>query len=159
MYPTRNDIPPQTRELLVELLNARLADALDLMLQAKQAHWNVHGPNFQALHLLFDEVATEIRDHADGIAERAAQLGGNVEGTLRLAAARSTLPEYPRGIQRGRDHVDALSGALAAFGEAVRRAIAAATELEDADTADLFTEVSRATDELLWKVEVHLAPG
>ena len=50
----------------------------------------------------------------------------------------------------------ALSSALAAFGERARRAIAETDELGDADTADIFTEVSRGTDKWLWFVEAHI---
>ena len=155
MLPTKNDIPETTRRAVVELLNERLADAIDLALQAKQAHWNVRGPHFRELHELFDEVHAATAAHVDTIAERAAQLAGDVRGTVRAAAAASTLAEYPAGITDGAAHVAALSSALADFGRAARRAIDRSAELGDADTADLFTEVSRGNDELLWKVEAH----
>src|SRR5689334_18673029 len=95
MYPTRNDLPEAARTKLVDLLNARLADAVDLQTQCKQAHWNVKGPSFIALHELFDKVNGEVEDYVDLIAERAVQLGGTAKGTARQAALRSSLPEYP----------------------------------------------------------------
>lgn len=156
MYPTKNDLPEAARMKLAELLNARLSDGIDLMLQAKQAHWNVKGPQFLQLHELFDKVTDEVRDFVDVIAERAVQLGGIAEGTLQIAAKRSTLDEYPLKIVDGRAHVDALSSALARYAKSTRQAIDRATELGDADTADLFTEVSRGLDKLLWMVEAHL---
>lgn len=157
MYPTRNNLPSQTREKVVELLNARLADAVDLMTQAKQAHWNVKGMQFQSLHTLFDEVHEEVQEYVDTIAERAVALGGEAKGSIRHAVAASTLAPYPDGLVQGRDHVEALSTALATFGAAVRSAITSCDELKDADTADLFTEVSRGIDKRLWMVEAHLA--
>ncbi len=156
MYTTKNDLPEAARLKLVELCNARLADAIDLQTQCKQAHWNVKGPDFIALHELFDKVNVDVEQYVDTIAERAVQLGGTTEGTSRAVAKRSTLPEYGAKGGRGRDHVEALSTALAAFGKAVRQAIHQSGEYHDADTADIFTEVSRGTDKWLWFVEAHL---
>jgi starvation-inducible DNA-binding protein len=155
MWQTLNDLPERVRAEAIALLNQQLADALDLHLQAKQAHWNVKGPNFIALHELFDEVEEELEEHADDIAERAVALGGTAYGTARTTAKRSGLAEYPLEISSGKEHVAALSAALAAFGKSARAAIDAAAALGDADTADLFTEVSRGVDKLLWKVEAH----
>lgn len=156
MYQTKNDLSLDTRSSVIVLLNARLADGIDLMLQAKQAHWNVRGPSFLALHKVFDETAEAVEGFVDSIAERVAQLGGVAEGTMRLGAGRSTLEEYPLTITSGPEHVDALSSAMARFGKLARKAIEDAAHLGDADTADLFTEVSRGMDKLLWMVEVQL---
>src|SRR3954467_9194113 len=109
MFKTKNDIPETTRVKVVELLNARLADAIDLQTQTKQAHWNVKGPAFIALHELFDKVNEDAEDYVDEIAERAVQLGGVAEGTARVVAKRSSLAEYPVAAVDGRDHVRALS--------------------------------------------------
>lgn len=156
MFKTKNDIPEATRVKMVELLNARLADCIDLQTQTKQAHWNVKGPHFIALHELFDKINEEVEDYVDDIAERAVQLGGMAEGTARTVAKRSSLSEYPAKATDGRTHVEALSSALAAFGTAARKGIEQANELGDLDTADLFTEVSRGIDKWLWFVEAHL---
>jgi starvation-inducible DNA-binding protein len=156
MHKTKIDISSENREKLVEMLNARLADASDLKSQAKQAHWNVKGMNFFQLHELFDEIATAVEAHIDLIAERITTLGGTAYGTIRTAAQRSSLSEYPLEIVDGPSHVDALSTALADFGRLVRRDIDEATNLGDADTADLFTEISRETDKNLWFVEAHI---
>lgn len=155
LHKTKNDLPEKTRRKMIDLLNQHLADALDLHLQAKQAHWNVKGPTFIALHELFDKVEEEVEEFADDIAERAVALGGVALGTARVAAKHSRLPEYPLDISEGREHVQALATALAAFGKSARAAIDTAAKAGDADTADLFTEVSRGTDKLLWFVEAH----
>ena len=156
MNPTKNDLPENSRIKVIALCNDRLADAIDLQTQCKFAHWNVKGANFIALHELFDKVNEDVEDYIDLIAERAVQLGGVAEGTARIAAKRSSLIEYPIGTTSGRDHVAALSSALASFGKSVRRAIDASNELNDADTADIFTEMSRGVDKWLWMVEAHL---
>jgi starvation-inducible DNA-binding protein len=155
-FATRIDIPEDARGSLIELLNARLADSFDLYSQLKQAHWNVKGNDFIQLHELYDEVAESVLEFVDMIAERATALGGLALGTARMAAAASTLEEYPPDAVAGKETVDVVADRLAAFGTAVREGIDASTELGDMDTADLFTEVSRAIDKHLWFVEAHL---
>ncbi len=156
MHNTKIDIAKGKREKLIGLLNQRLADAADLRSQAKQAHWNVKGMNFIALHELFDRVAADLEPIVDDIAERVTTLGGVANGTVRVAAQTSTLAEYPLEITDGADHVDALSNVLADFGKKVRADIDAADGLGDAGTADLLTGVSRTVDKLLWFVEAHI---
>ena len=155
MYETENDIAQQRRTELSVLLNRRLADAIDLQLQLKQAHWNVKGPHFIGLHELFDKIAEEVETYVDEIAERVVQLGGIAQGTVRAAAARSRLEEYPPTIADGMSHVEAVAKSLSTFGREARVSIDEATALGDADTADLFTEVSRGIDKWLWFVEAH----
>jgi starvation-inducible DNA-binding protein len=155
-FPTRINLPESSRTQLAELLNRRLADAVDLQTQCKQAHWNVKGPSFIALHKLFDEIHEAITEYADLLAERIVTLGGVARGTAREVADRSELDEYPLTISTGEDHAKALSTALASFGTRVRFAIGEADELEDAVTADVCTEIARGTDKWLWFVEAHL---
>jgi starvation-inducible DNA-binding protein len=155
MFKTKNDLSEGVRGKVVQLLNERLADCIDLQTQTKHAHWNVKGPNFIALHELFDKIYEDVSEYVDEIAERAVQLGGVAEGTARVVARRSTLAEYPAAVD-GRSHVDALSSALASFGQSARKAIDEANNLGDLDTADIFTEISRGTDKWLWFVEAHL---
>ena len=155
MYETENDISVQRRTELNTLMNQRLADAVDLQMQMKQAHWNVKGPSFIGLHELFDKVDEAVESYVDMIAERIVQLGGVAEGTVRVSAARSRLAEYPLAIAEGMAHVDAVARALSTFGQAARSTINEADELDDADTADLFTEISRGIDKWLWFVEAH----
>lgn len=152
---TRNSLPEKTRIEVAALLQERLTDSIDLMMQAKQAHWNVKGPNFIALHELFDKVFTDTGKYVDTIAERIVQLGGTARGTIRVAAQQSSLPEYALDISSASKHIAGLAHALAFYGELIRKAIEQANKLEDADTADIFTEVSRGTDFNLWFVEAH----
>jgi starvation-inducible DNA-binding protein len=156
LHPTKNDIPAKSRAQLVELLNERLASAIDLQYQAKQAHWNLKGPRFYTLHELFDQVSESAEEAVDDLAERAVQLGGTARGSIRLAAAASTLAEYPLEAISGEEHLSALASALAAFGAQIRAGIGLANEIGDADTSDLFTEISRGADKHLWFVEAHL---
>ncbi|MER3429905.1 MAG: DNA starvation/stationary phase protection protein Dps [Blastocatellia bacterium] len=155
LHNTKIDISKSKREKLIEMLNQSLADAADLKSQAKQAHWNVKGPDFIALHELFDRVASEIDGYVDDIAERITALGGVAMGTVRLAAKNSSLNEYPHEISDGAAHIDALSTVLADFGKKVRKNIDASDEIGDKVTADLYTEISREVDKILWLVEAH----
>lgn len=155
LHETKIDLAKGKREKLVAILNQSLADSIDLVYQAKQAHWNVKGPNFIALHELFDRVATELDTHVDDLAERITTLGGVAMGTVRLSAENSSLAEYPHEISDGTAHVDALSTALSDFGKKARKNIDTTDEIGDKDTADLYTGISRNVDKLLWFVEAH----
>jgi starvation-inducible DNA-binding protein len=158
MQLTHNTLPQEIRIQSVELLNLQLAAAIDLHAQMKQAHWNVRGPGFIAIHELFDRVSGEVEGFSDLIAERAGGLGGTANGTIQTAAEQSYLVPYPLGIADETKHLFAVSGALAAFGGSIREAIEKSTKIGDPTTADLFTEVSRGVDQELWFVESHLAP-
>jgi len=155
LYSTKNDLPEANRREAIRLLNQRLAECIDLELQCKQAHWNVKGPTFIALHKLFDEIYEDVGEYADLIAERVAQLGGIAEGTAGVVAERSTLVDYPLALSTGAEHVAALSDALAGFGRTARLGIDEMNDLEDADSADILTEISRGVDKWLWFVEAH----
>jgi starvation-inducible DNA-binding protein len=154
-YETENDLPGNTRAQVIGVLNERLADIVDLQAQLKQAHWNVKGPNFIGLHELFDKIAEEVESYVDLIAERVVQLGGIAEGTVRVAASRSRLEEYPLDIADGANHVEAVARALSTFGREARMTIEETAAFDDADTADIFTEISRGIDKWLWFVEAH----
>ena len=156
MYTTKNDLPAMTRADVIVILNARLADSIDLMQQAKQAHWNVKGRDFIALHTLFDAVVDAAEDSMDLLAERVVQLGGSAEGTIQVATTRTGLEAYPLTLLEARDHVEALASALAVYGRGMRRAIEQTDELGDKVTADICTEISRGVDNYLWLVEAHL---
>ena len=155
VYETENDLSSDTRTEVIGLVNQRLADIIDLQTQLKQAHWNVKGPHFIGLHELFDKIAEDVENYVDLIAERIVQLGGIAEGTVRVAAARSRLDEYPLDIADGTAHIEAVARALSTFGREARMTIDETQGLDDADTADIFTEVSRAIDKWLWFVEAH----
>jgi starvation-inducible DNA-binding protein len=156
MYKTKIDLSEKVRRNVIVILNDRLADGIDLQTQVKQAHWNVKGPHFIALHELFDKISDIVLEQIDEIAERITTLGGTAEGTVAVAAKRSKLKNYPLSITAGKDHLLYLSTQLAAFGKSVRAGIEDSTQLGDADTADLFTGISRDVDKYLWFLEAHL---
>lgn len=152
MLTSNND---RSRETLIRLLNARLADAIDLLYQAKQAHWNVTGREFYALHELFEKISDDLREHVDDIAERVVQLGGEAEGAIRMVADRSSLPEYPRHLSGAAAHLEALSTALGTTATSMRDAIDQASSLGDEVTVDIFVGATRAIDKLHWMVRAH----
>lgn len=156
LHPSRIDIPAATREQVIAILNQTLAATLDLKTQVKQAHWNVKGKDFYQLHELFDEIATELEEFIDMFAERITALAGVAKGTARVAAQNSILPEYPFDILDGLDHVTALADRFAPYAKHLREAIAKTADLGDADTSDLYTEISRTIDKRLWFLEAHL---
>jgi starvation-inducible DNA-binding protein len=155
-FTTSVDIPTDDRAKINRILNQHLADSFDLMSQVKQAHWNVKGSDFWQLHKLFDEVAERAAEWVDEFAERVTALGGYATGTVRMAAASSTLPEFPTEITDSMDYVKAVAERVAAFTNSAREAIDQTDDLGDADTADLFTEVSRCADKYLYFLEAHL---
>lgn len=155
LHATKHDLPVASREQVVRLLGQRLADCLDLQSQCKQAHWNVKGPHFMSLHLLFDQVNEDVEGYVDTLAERIVQLGGIAEGTVRAVAARSALIDYPLALSSGDEHVAALSDSLSQFGRTVRVGIEEMNDLTDAGSADILTEISRGIDKWLWFVEAH----
>jgi len=118
---TKNSLPQAIRLQSVELLNRNLASAIDLERQAKQAHWNVKGANFIALHELFDKVAEAAEEFINLLAERVTTLGGTAEGRIQAVTEHSALSPYPSDIAAEREHIDVLSMALARFGKAAAR--------------------------------------
>lgn len=144
------------RKTAVAELNARLADAIALALAIKQAHWNVKGPNFIAVHELFDQVRTRFDDHVDTMAERVQQLDGTAVGTADEVAKGSTLKPYPTNLTKSADHIREICARLRDHGANIRAAIDATDEAGDADTADIFTAISRDLDKDLWFLESHL---
>ena len=156
LYTTRIDLPEDVRAKAISILNQTLAATLDLKTQTKQAHWNVKGMDFYQLHELFDEMATELEEYVDMVAERVTALGGVALGTARIAAAESILPEYAIDAVAGVEHVTALADRYGIYTKHLRTAIDSTDELGDADTADLYTEISRTADMRLWFLEAHL---
>jgi starvation-inducible DNA-binding protein len=150
---TGNNVPPKARESSVALLNQALADLGDLYSQTKQAHWNVRGKNFYSHHLLFDAVAETAEAHWDDVAERAIQLGGYARGTSRMTAQATSLPEWPENLATEAEFVTAVTERFTLVANSIRAGIEATANLGDADTADLFTEISRELDKSLWLLE------
>ena len=155
MHPTSIDISEQTRQAMCGLLQANLADGLDLVYHIKQAHWTMRGPNFIGLHELLDELHEQIEDKVDLTAERISVLGGQAEGTVDVSAQQSRLPKYPLDAVTPQQHVDAVSKSIATYCKNIRAAIDEADEAGDQATADLFTEISRTADRALWFIEAH----
>jgi starvation-inducible DNA-binding protein len=156
LYAVRIDIPPEIRLYVIQLLQQTLVGTVDLRSQVKQACWNVKGHDLVLLHALFATMATELDAYTDLVAERLVVLGGVARGTARTAATYSTLPEYPGAIMDGDAHVRALTECFASYATALRADIAHATEVEDAGSAALYTEISRGVDKRLWFLEAYL---
>lgn len=156
MLKTRHDLPEDVRAQMIAELQERLLDAIDLGLNAKQAHWNVRGRHFFPLHELFDEIVAHARDWSDMLAERAGNLGGLVDGSAATVGKGSGLPAYPADKTSGEDHANLMSASLAAFAAGARKGIERAAEAGDAATEDVLTEIARAADQDLWFVEAHL---
>ena len=154
-HKTRQPLPQDVRDQVIPVLSHLLADTSDLYFQVKEAHWNVKGPDFIGLHKLFDDVAADITEYIDQIAERIAQLGGQVFGTLQHAAHASRLPGYPESINSGSDHVSAVSKALAQYSDHTRQGIDHSDEFGDPVTADLLTGITANIDKWLWFIESH----
>ncbi len=155
-HATRNDLKSNVKKSSIELLNARLADAIDLALLTKQAHWNIKGPQFIGIHLMLDDFRKAVDVHVDTIAERAVQLGGTAFGTAQTVAEKTTLKPYPTNIYKTKDHLAALIEHYGAVANSIRAAINEADEAGDADTADIFTAFSRELDKSLWFLEAHV---
>jgi starvation-inducible DNA-binding protein len=155
-HQTKNDLSSNAKKVSIEALNARLADGIDLALLTKQAHWNLKGPRFIAVHEMLDQFRTEIDGHVDTMAERVAQLGGVALGTTQEVSKASALAPYPTDIFKVRDHIEALIERYAVAANLTRASIDQVDEAGDADTADIFTGYSRALDKALWFLEAHV---
>ncbi len=156
LHLTRIDIPPEIRRYVIQLLNQTLACTVDLRSHVKQAGWNVRGHDFAPLQALFAATASELDAYADLVAERIAVLGGVAKGTAHTAATQSRLAEYPDTLVDGQAHVVALAERFAPYATAMRGGIALAADVEDADTAAVYTDISRGVDKRLWVLEAHL---
>ena len=155
MFPTACDLPEQTRQSMVALLQSHVSDGIDLYSHVRQAHWTLRGPNFIGLHELLEKIYTEVADQTDLVAERLQLLGGHTEGTIDVAAQNSRLPKYPLDAVTPNEHIEAITNSLAAYAKSVRGAIGEADETGDQGTADLFTEIVRAVDRARWMIEAH----
>ncbi len=158
-YQTKLGLNEPTRDSMIGLLNQHLADTSDLYSQTKQAHWNVVGPRFIALHELFDALAAEVLLYVDLIAERVTALGGAAEGTTRMAAAASRLPEFPRKLDSGEQALDLLIERYAGLANSARQAIDISADQGDSVTSDLLTEVVRGLDKNIYFLEQHCRGG
>ena len=155
-YPTRNDLPEQTRDRMVSLLNQQLADTFDMYSQLKQAHWNVKGTQFFARHEMYDRLAEHLTAHSDNVAERVGTLGGYAMGTVRLSAASSALAEYDLGAVNGRDHTRCLVERFAVYCSTLRDGVKLSVEQEDPVTEDMLIAILGETELDMWFLESHL---
>lgn len=153
---TAIDLKSNTKTAAIELLNAVLADSIDLALVTKQAHWNLKGLQFIAIHEMLDTFRTDIDGHADTVAERAVQLGGFALGTTQTVASATKLAPYPTEISKIKDHLGQLIERYAQVANEVRKGIDKADDIGDADTADILTAYSRTLDKALWFLESHV---
>jgi len=153
--PTNNYLASNIRALSGGLLNALLADSIDLALLTKQAHWNLKGPTFVALHEMLDGFRNEIDSHVDTIAERIVQLGDMALGTAQVVASATRLPPYPTDIAASTDHLAALIDRYGTISDSVRRGINEVANAGDASTADILTGYSRFLEKSLWFIDAH----
>jgi starvation-inducible DNA-binding protein len=156
MHTTHNDTPSNAKQVSMELLNARLADGIDLALMVKQAHWNLKGPQFIGVHLMLDGFRDQLDDLNDKMAERITQLGGTATGTTQSVGRATSLEPYPIDIYAVKDHLVALLDRWGKVAGGVRTAIDETDDAGDMGTADLFTEASRALDKMMWFIEAHV---
>ena len=152
-------LKPEIRQKMIPMLNQHLADLFDLMSQTKQAHWNVKGPHFHALHLLFDTFAEGLEKYVAVVAERITAIAGYANGTVRMAAANSKIKEFPGDILAGKDMLKALVERYAAVGNGVREGIDTSEKAGDMATSDMLIDVQRDLDQWLWFLEAHLQEG
>ena len=156
MFYTKNDLPEDVRQNIIHLFQELLSDGIDLMLQTKQAHWNVKGSQFIAVHKLFDRIHKEVKEGVDNVAERIVQLGGVAQGTCQVISKNTTLPEYPLNIFDWQEHAEFLSDSIAAFCSLTRKGIDQVSDWNDPVSEDILIKISRDLEKDLWFVESHL---
>ena len=156
MYKSPSHLPEAARKSISDTLNARLSDGLDLHSQIKVAHWNIKGPQFAALHPLFETFALALGDFNDSIAERAVTLGGRAYGTVRHAAQNSKLPEYPQDTTRDLDHVKLLAERIEKYLDGAKAARESVQAQNDSDTSDLLSAIITDFEKHAWFLRASL---
>jgi starvation-inducible DNA-binding protein len=143
MDTSKNDLSETVRNQIIELCNARLADAVDLQLQCKYEQWNVKGPDVVALQEFFNQVHEDVGHYADRIAERTVQLEGIANCTEHVVPTWAHLAEFNAVNAGERAFIQTLASALASFGKITDQARDRCNELDDIVTTEMFTEISR----------------
>lgn len=138
-------------------LNASLAHLIDIHVSAKQAHWNVHGPNFAGLHALFDTIAEEGRQYADLVAERVLALRGTAHGTISDVAGMKEIETFPTDEQAWEKLTGLMHERLMKTSERMRQS--AGTMDDELGTQDIYVEIIRGLDKWSWMLEAHLSEG
>ena len=156
MYKSPSHLPDDARVEVANQLNARLSDGLDLHSQIKVAHWNIKGPQFAALHPLFETFAVSLAAFNDSIAERAVTLGARAYGTVRHVAKASGLPDYPQDTSRDLEHVRLLAERFEKYLDNVRQSRSVAEKQNDTDTVDLFTGIVTELEKNAWFLRASL---
>lgn len=157
MYATPSHLSDSSRRAIAAALLAVLTDGLDLHSQLKVAHWNIRGPQFAALHPLFETFALSLANHNDAIAERSVTLGTLARGTARHVAAHSRLEEYPQDVTRDLEHVALLADRFDGYLRGLRAARTIAEKELDTDTVDLLTGIVSEFEKHGWFLRASLS--
>lgn len=155
-HGSHNSLPTNVKSTSIAILNKVLAEGIDLALLTKQAHWNLKGPRFIAIHLMLDQFRDNLDEHVDTVAERVVQLGGQAVGTVQGVAAATKLAPYPVDATDENVHLAELVERYAQVATAAREGIDQTDEAGDPDSADILTGFSRTLDKSLWFLESHL---
>lgn len=150
----RHVLPIEKAKPTAEQLQANLVALVDLALVLKQAHWNVVGKNFRAVHLQLDEILATVREGADSVAERAVMLGFAPDGRSATVAKDSPLKEYPSGFVGVEDTIQAIADELETAIESLRKSISVLDDL-DLVSQDLLIAISSDLEKHLWMVQAQ----
>ena len=138
----------------MKIIYKHLVDFLDLAMVTKQAHWNMRGPNFIAVHEMLDPFNAKLLEYADILAERVVQMGGIAMGTPEIVVGETSFDEYPTDISATEDHLRELALRYSTLANRVRRDID--DNKADAATIDFLTQAVEDLDKYTWFIEAHL---
>jgi starvation-inducible DNA-binding protein len=142
-------IADKARARIVDGLSRVLADSYTLYLQTHNFHWNVEGPMFNTLHVMFMQQYTELWTALDAIAERIRSLGYPAPGTYREFARLSSIKEID-GVPAALDMVRLLVAGHEAVTRTLRAAFPAAEKGGDEATVDLLTQRLQVHEKTAW---------
>ena len=142
-------IEPKQREQIAESLSKVLADSYTLYLKTHNFHWNVTGPMFQTLHLMFEQHYTELALAVDAVAERIRALGVPAPGTYRQFSSLSSIKEED-GIPKAPDMIRLLVEGHEAVARTARTSFTIADDANDQPTCDLLTQRMQVHEKTAW---------